>query len=750
MTGDSHIKDIYASLRARKTGEAIDSLLALADLYPTAGIRERAKEAQSDYHRMVGSWAKGYDDPQVDKVHEELTRRVYALAADTALTMRTMKSSYLKDVAHEIGKSKTDISPATLKNELENIVAETALLQIEKGKKAINESARINTKRQRLMSDMFHSIFLSRQWTGNTARAYRDILLSPTVDSIEKQLLVSAVMMSAMFIFDINKLRMLIDVYTDSDDVRVRQRALVGWTLCLYKADCVMYPEIKTWTDTLIDSTDTQDELMSLQVQLINCVNTARDTDTMQREIMPDLLTCDMDTLMDIERGQDNGDSSVEDILNPNQEEEKMEAVQKHFGKMSKMMREGTDVAYPTFSHLKLHSFFNDLSNWFLPFYTEQPDVAHVFNDPDRSEIMMKLLKATNYCDSDKYSFVLAYDYMTGFLPGNIWKAANETATGALDLTEDPRTNDPADIRRRYLQDLYRFFQLAPCTDELDNPLDRDDPTAPYLFFASDLFKDTVLSERFGEIMPLLTKKEMYTDVYTLSCNYPDKLKDFSYHLYCGEYYLWQNGEAKVLPLLSSAIEHFEKALEERGDDRAALAGYARACFYDGAYNKAIQTYDRLLEQEPKLVWQLSHAICLTATGKHEEAIEEIYELYYKHPDDKKVLGVLARCLLEGGKYEKALDAYTSLQENDAKGGAICGAGYCLWLMGKRVRAADTFTRFLKQTKKIPAATKKKQTAAAIVKKFIIMNEKDLLQRKHISDIETEFMTELICEKIFK
>lgn len=54
----------------------------------------------------------------------------------------------------------------------------------------------------------------------------RSLLISPTVDSNDQQLLVSAVTLSLLNQYDIVKFRVLVNVYRRSQQVAVQQRAL--------------------------------------------------------------------------------------------------------------------------------------------------------------------------------------------------------------------------------------------------------------------------------------------------------------------------------------------------------------------------------------------------------------------------------------------------------------------------------------------------------------------------------------------
>ena len=94
------------------------------------------------------------------------------------------------------------------------------------------------------MASLFDYIWTSRLWTDNLSEAFEDILLSPTIDSVDQQLIVSAITVSLLNFFGINKFRLLLHVYQKSVDERVRQRALIGWVLGLNENASRLYTEI--------------------------------------------------------------------------------------------------------------------------------------------------------------------------------------------------------------------------------------------------------------------------------------------------------------------------------------------------------------------------------------------------------------------------------------------------------------------------------------------------------------------------
>lgn len=82
-----------------------------------------------------------------------------------------------------------------------------------------------------------------------------------------------------------------------------------------------------------------------------------------------------MPTLKDNLRFRINGlgiieekpDDKMRDILNPEADDEDAEKVEDTVHKVADMQKNGTDIYFGGFSHMKRFSFFNAAANWFLP-----------------------------------------------------------------------------------------------------------------------------------------------------------------------------------------------------------------------------------------------------------------------------------------------------------------------------------------------------------------------------------------------
>lgn len=230
MVANKELDDIMLLLDKGQLSVALEQLAAFVFKYPELNLGEQLDGLRSDYERMVDYWATGYRDPQLESIHNVLKRRAYRLAADAYVRYDMAHSPYTSAVRRRIDGAGRDWSMPVLRAALEGFVTDAAMLELEPEHVRKQKKNDFHAARQRLMNDLFDHIWTSQQWNEGMTEAYEDILLSPTVDTNDQQVIISALMLSAMNMFDINKFRLLVTVYRRSTDENVRQR--LSWDGC--------------------------------------------------------------------------------------------------------------------------------------------------------------------------------------------------------------------------------------------------------------------------------------------------------------------------------------------------------------------------------------------------------------------------------------------------------------------------------------------------------------------------------------
>mgnify|MGYP002525210992 CR=1 FL=1 len=720
---DTHqsLKEVLGHLEARNLSAAINGLESFLSVHPNQINSDRLHAVRTDYQLMADYWNRGFKDPQLPALYQSLLQRLYVLCANISRSYAIGHNSFLSSIYLRQHMSARDWSPQNIREELEAFVSDVAILELEPPQQRETKQRELYRQHQHDMNVLFDQILTSDIWTDGIATVMEDMLLSPTVDTNDQQLIVSAMMLSTLEHFDMAKFRTLIHVYEKAVDERVRQRALVGWVLTLNsRLVASIYPEQIDLVHHLLEDEDHCKELVELQEQIVFCMNAEHDTQTIQREIMPDLMK-NQSFRMTRNGIEETEEDPMEDILHPGEQERKLEQMEASFQRMVNMQKQGSDIYFGGFSQMKRFTFFNELSNWFMPFYLNHPDVVEVMDKTGLNRFLNVMVEKGPFCNSDKYSFVFAFQQVINQIPQNMREmlmrgeaTVNELATEELESA--------AYIRRTYLQDLYRFFRLFPMRMAFVNPFDVD---GSYLFFADPIFSKTHLELFFNDVTAFFLKQDRLYNVLKLLANYGEARRDFQFWMMSG--YLAQH-YANESALAFNDLQSYTNALEIQPDHERALAGLARALFSREMYEEALGTYDKLLTICPeKKSYRLNYAVSLTNLGRYDEALKELYRLNYEMLDDRNVNRVLAWTLVCEGKYEAADKIYDQLlAASNVHPDDLLNYGYSLWFSGHIDEAADCFHRFLKETDCEP--------------EFILENEADLLREKGITEPEQQMM----------
>jgi hypothetical protein len=110
---------------------------------------------------------------------------------------------------------------------------------------------------------------------------------------------------------------------------------------------------------------------------------------------------------------------------------------------------------------MKRFPFFYDISNWLSPFYLQHPDIQQYVAKMEGNRLVQRVMTNNMFCNSDKYSFVMAFDQVLNQLPESMRQMVKrgEAMMGDVELDGD-EIHGKTFMRRAYLMDLYRFFRL--------------------------------------------------------------------------------------------------------------------------------------------------------------------------------------------------------------------------------------------------------------------------------------------------
>ena len=674
------LKLVDEALQAGNTGRAIRQMENYLAAWPEQHTAEKLAQVREDYDRMEAYWQQGGEDPQREDLYQRLLQRVYVLYANVMHYHRMKASPYQNSLYTRVRQGQHDWSLATIRKEMEDFVSNVAMLQLEPDNKRKALSETLYKNHQQQMNQLFEYVLTSRQWSDGVGSQFAEMMTSPTIDTIDQQLLIAAISLSLLNQFDMAKFRMLTEVYRLSQDEAVRQRALVGWALTASDTYRLVYPEQRQLIVDLLRSEDTCQELTELQIQLIYCLDQEDASRTIQKEIMPDLMRNSSEMIANhIETEEER----LEEVLHPEVSEERMERMEATMRRMQDMQKEGIDVFYHGFSQIKRYPFFYDISNWLVPFFHQHPDIAQFVSKQEGLHFLSKVFASNAFCNSDKYSFVIALQEVLNQLPQQIREMLQRGEFSAEELGETVEQS-PAYERRIYLMDLYRFFRLYPHREELYNPFDRkNDEMGGCGFFLLELLADTPIEKSKAQIVRQLKKHQMNYAATNLLKTFAESNRDM-------QYYLW--------------IHDYDHALQLNPKHERAMLGKGRQLYDEGRYEEALTWFDQLTAIYPeKINNQLYVAICLVQLERYEEALKPLFRLNYEQPDNDAVSRVLAWTLTCQGKLEQAVNIYEQLVSREQPDSDdLKNYGYCLWLQGQVGKAVELFRQCCQHHEQTP------------------------------------------------
>ena len=582
------------------------------------------------------------------------------------LDMMTSNNNYLLSLRNKVRASGRDWSWCEIRKRLESFVSNIALLQLQNDNEAAQQRLEVIYEEQKkYRQQMFLYVLTELRFSGGDIQELEDLLLTPTVDNIDQRMIISALTINGLMVFDPLKLRLLVNVYTKSEDIPVKQYALVGWALTLPRYPYSCDSQTTQIVRDLVDNDATvREELAQLQIQLAYCQSADRDSRNFQETIMPDIMKASNMRFTD--KGLEmQEDDPMDDILGRSTTEKKMEEVESRMRSYMDKRSQGMDLFFQGFKHMKRYPFFSDISNWLVPFYYEHPDIAPALHQMGGNGILHLMLDAP-MCDNDKYSFVFAFLSIMNKVPKDIIEQMQQTAPPENAYRD--WMSDPAILRRNYLQSLYRFFQLFPYSESFVSPFcDTEEVEMPYLdppswlIVANKTLMETRFDDNIIDLLKYFLRKKDFGAVQFILDEYNDC--DDSFDL-C---YVRTLFYADSLPEYEDEFLHnIEYCLKVKPDSITLRKLYAKWLYSCEKFQEAKTLFGKLMEEKDgNRNYMFSYALCCHKLGDYDEAKKVLFRLAYEHPDDREVGILLASTLFLDGKTEDAFKRVDKMSADD-------------------------------------------------------------------------------------
>lgn len=479
-----------------------------------------------------------------------------------------------------------------------------------------------------------------------------------------KALVIAALYLSFSGFFNRHKFLLLLDILDATDDDKVRARAMTSVFLVLCQWNAMAYRDrrialrLDQWNDSLLSYTLLREVVKSF----LRSLDTARVSEKMRREIMPDLKSLSpdlMNNLRDkIKRGEEidpEGNPEWEEMLRKSGLEKKMMEFQE-------MQSEGADLMMLPLSQIKgMHPFFRDLANWFLPFSTSYSELNMLrsLNSPAMDIIFDDM---SGMCHTDRFSIALMFDRIPEAQRQMMFsqlQAGREQISAEL-KERLLKVSSPGFMMEleRYMRDLYRFFSLYRKRDDFFNP-----------FSSRTKFLDIRL------LSPWLEEPEMkqfLSEFFFKRGYYHEAIRIFNMIIHSEENvdgYVWQKlgYSYQQTGEYHRALEAYAKAEFFLGADSWLIRSRAKCYLHTGEYAEAAELYRQAWEEnEDNRRILRNFAVCSFASDKAEMPMPALYKFDYEHPDSVDDLLIIGELLT--GKTESAherIDRFMLTQSQD-------------------------------------------------------------------------------------
>lgn len=642
--------------------EAFDYLQQQAQAFSNTTFYDRLEQCRVEFSYMKKFMLQGFKDAQREKLFRDMQQRLKDLWYDICVQRDIIESPYIKGLQK------------TLKNKDLSIEALQAQLLSANDIKQHNE----------VLSLAFLVLYSSGHWRMTQVEEWLMFITSSHVNHVDAATLTGAITLSCMEHFSYHKALCLARIYVESSDDDVKQRAFVGCLLSLCRADETDKDLVAKVLDVIFSSDQAASDLLEMQMQMYSCSNVDKDSTEIRSKIMPNIIRNQPFRITKdgiFEKDDDD------DAIDTDASDKRMEEMEDSIRKMLKMQKDGADIFFEGFSQMKRYPFFYKMANWFMPFYLEHPDISTYMKSLNNNEFLDKVMKRGPFCNSDKYSFVIAFSSVVGHLPDNVREMMNNGEVGPIGMHKsEEELQTPSFYRLQYLQDLYRFYRLNPIANNLYNPFKETEKFSVWSVAVGKIDRKD-LASMCRYLVKRVGGKAANEALHSLLNLFTDKD--------CMEYTYYSAELSLQEKRYNDAIEAYKKVLLQNHSHKPSMRGMARAYYATGNYTKAAFYFDALHTLFPeKLSYHLNYIMSRVKEGNVSDVINELYQLEYENPEDATIRNTLGWALLYSGKAEQALAIYdktdNSVPETDFS--FVLNHAYALMATGKMNDAASLLT----------------------------------------------------------
>jgi len=617
---------IYSYIEQKQLKDALESIKEFSAMQQNWIVTEKITELTTNYQFMLHYLIEGKRDPEQQRIYNKLIRDIYTVAEDAAEQLLLQEStSIFFDKMRLMGVR----TPITIE-EYKSIISKQAdtlsfIDLLEEGPEKESRVRQATIAHENMQQELFYTVFVSPRANDDFITSCRHFIEDESIPLQDKALFISAMTMNILQRFDARKIEFLLDMCNHPEpELAIRSITGIIPIFQIYNSRLELYSGCSDRMKLLSDDKAFGRRFIAAIIGFIQAHETEKITKKLTEEIIPEMMKLSpmigkkikLDEWMG-ETGFDEKNPEWQKILDETGLTDKLQ-------EFTELQLEGADVFHSTFSNLKSYPFFQQMSNWFLPFTSQHSSIQQLFVNRSERDSLVEILSGSSLiCNSDKYSFCLSIMMM----PDNYRKMMASQLGAESDELKSMQTEEETlkpfqkeeTLIKQYIQDLYRFFKLFSRRNEFH-----------------DIFELPLNYHRLPAFQPVVMQ--------------PNHLEKIAL------YYFEKNN-------FNEALNAYTLLAETRNGKSEVWQkiGYCRQMMAD--MEGALEAYLHADLMEGDNTWILNRiAHCYRVLKEPVTALEYYRRLEQFRPDDLNIQLNIGHCHLELKEYEKALNYYFKVE----------------------------------------------------------------------------------------
>ncbi len=671
--------------------DAFDAIRQIADEQQTWAISEKLNDLETNYKYMIHYLVEGNKDSEQQKIYSQIVRTTYTLADDAIDQILARQSPNLFYEKMRVLNIRETLSATEYREAIIKYADTSSIIDLLP--EGDDKTARRRQNRhdaEQIVSDLFYSLFSSHRYNNDEIRTLRELTNDEHISADAKRMIISALMLNVLNRFDSKKTEFLLEM-CNHHHLQVSTPAIAAIVPIFQKYHTRLqhYPECTDRLKVMSDNPVFNRRFMTAIIQYIQAHETEKITKKLTEEIIPEMMKLSPIIGKKINPEEWMSESGFEDKNPAWQKIIEESGLQDKLQEFSELQLGGADVFHSTFSNLKNYPFFNEMSNWFLPFDGNHSQIRQFFGEETSNSRFLNIMNASSMmCDSDKYSFCFSLMTMPKQYRDMIGEHLNAESAELKNMEKEEAITSPFQEEeaafKRYTQDLYRFYKLFSRKTDFEDIF-----MFPLNYHHIKWFEPIISSKRNLERIALYYfDKNNFKEASEVFRKLADQ------GISNGE--IWQKiGYClQMTGNLNAAIKAYLKAELMDDSNTWLLKRIAHGYRILKDPENALAYYRRLQQLKPTdLNIQLNIGHCYLELKRYDEALNNYFKVELIDNNNQKAWRSIAWVAFLSRKWDIAQSYYALIIQNKPSAHDFLNAGHVEFCLGNLKPATDFYRK---------------------------------------------------------